>query len=138
MSIEPIEPIEPIESESRGFFFDRFFFDEQGNVESALVLLPLMILVLSILQIGMGVLNREVGSTSVQSVVNKSSLFSPSGRDPLILMGSQGLTEVSAIPLTGGGELYLGKRVDTSPSLTPLLPGGDSFTSSGIAIGENP
>jgi len=32
MSIEPIEP------ESRGFFSDSFLFDDQGNVESALVI----------------------------------------------------------------------------------------------------
>ena len=111
--------------------------DERGSVESALVLLPLMILVLSILQIAMGVLHRDLGDASAQSSVIKSTLYSPLGRSPLTLMSSQGLTHLSAVPLSGGGNIYIGKRVERSPSLTPLLPEGDNFFSTGIAIGEH-
>jgi hypothetical protein len=111
--------------------------DERGSVESALVLLPLMILVLSILQIAMGVLHRDLGDASAQSSVIKSTLYSPLGRSPLTLMSSQGLTQLSAVPLSGGGNIYIGKRVERSPSLTPLLPEGDNFFSTGIAIGEH-
>jgi len=110
--------------------------DERGSVESALVLLPLMILVLSILQIAMGVLHRDLGDGSAQSSVVKSTLYSPLGISPLTLMSGQGLTQLSAVPLSGGGNMYIGKRAERSPSLTPLLPGGDTFLSTGIAIGE--
>ena len=111
--------------------------DERGNVESALVLLPLMILVLSILQIAMGVLNRDLSGSSTQSSVIKSTLYSPMGISPLTLMRDEGLGEISGIPLSGGGAIYVGKRVERSPSLTPLLPRGDTFVSAGIAIGEH-
>lgn len=110
--------------------------DERGTVESALVLLPLMILVLSVLQIALGVLSRGVAGNSTQSAVIKSSLFSPNGASPLVLMRAEGVTRSSEIPLAGGGTLFLGETDNKAPSLTPLLPRGDYFTSVGISVGE--
>ena len=111
--------------------------DERGSIESALVLLPLMILVLSILQIAMGVLHRDVVGNSAQSSVIKSTLYSPVGLSPLTLMSNEGLGQISSIPLSGGGNIYIGKRAQSSPSLTPMLPEGDNFLSTGIAVGEH-
>jgi hypothetical protein len=110
--------------------------DEEGSLESALVLIPLMILVLSALQIALGILNRDVVGGGVQSSINQSALYSPTGLSPLATLQSEGLAQVSALPLAGGGYLYVGERELNSPSLTPLLPGGDKFSFTGIAIGE--
>ena len=115
-----------------------FLKDEGGTVESALVLVPLMILILSILQIALGVLSRNIASNSTQSVITQSGLYSSSGTSPLIAMSSQGIISSILIPLTGGGALYMGEQHHQIPSLTPLLPHGDSFNSFGASIGEGP
>lgn len=110
--------------------------DEGGTVESALVLVPLMILILSILQIALGILSRDIASNKTQSVITQSGLYSPTGTSPLIAMNSQGIIGSTVIPLTGGGALYLGEQRHQIPSLTPFLPNGDSFNSFGASIGE--
>ena len=116
--------------------FKRYLSDERGNVESALVLVPLLVLVLSTLQIGMGVLSRNVASNKTQSEVVQSGLISPDGRSPMAAMSSLGLTSAAGLTLSGGGTLYVGAKRVQLPSLTPLLPQGDSFTSVGVALGE--
>jgi hypothetical protein len=122
------------------FTFDRLkhlvLGNEEGSVESALVLIPLMVLVLSALQIALGVLNRDVAGSNAQSSINKSALYSPTGPSPLTTLQSDGFSQASALALAGGGNLYLAERELNSPSLTPLLPGGDKFTITGLAIGE--
>lgn len=114
----------------------KFFGDESGNVESALVLVPLLILVLSVLQIGIGVLSRNVASNRTQSAVVQSGLFNPDGRSAISLMPTFGINAGTGLTLSGGGTLYIGAQKNTLPSLTPLLPAGDSFTSVGVSLGE--
>ena len=114
----------------------RIVMQESGSIESALVLIPLMILVLSVLQLALGVLNRDIAVNHVQSAVNQSSKFSADNSSPIANMNAFGLSSPSALPLTGGGRLYMGERRSHAPSLTPLLPQGDNFVVSGMAIGE--
>jgi hypothetical protein len=139
----------------------RFLRDESGNVESALVLIPLLILVLSTLQISMGTLSRIVASNVTQSGVTQRSLSSLVGATSYFSSAtstgtsdSNGLSRSSGsspssitslnrvanseIPLSGGGVLYLDKETHRLPSLTPLLPDGDIFTSIGVSVGESP
>jgi len=133
-------------SERKGFL-SRYLRDQSGNVESGLVLIPLLILVLSTLQISMGVLNRNLASHFTQSSVVKSSLSSvdgqaisdPSGStfSPPLTMSGYGVTSDAPRFLSGGGEIYIGRRALRLPSLTPLLPNGDGFTSTGLSLGEN-
>lgn len=114
----------------------KLFKDEDGNVESALVLVPLLILVLSVLQIGMGVLSRNAASNRTQSAVVQSGLFNPDGRSALSMMPTFGINSGTGLTLSGGGTLYIGVQKNLLPSLTPLLPSGDSFTSVGVSLGE--
>jgi hypothetical protein len=43
---------------------------------------------------------------------------------------------LTAIPLPGGGSLLIGERQQRGPSITPLLPAGDTYTTAGVAIQE--
>jgi hypothetical protein len=110
--------------------------DQAGTVESALVLIPLMVLVLSILQITMGVLTRNIANNQTQSAVTQSGLYGEGGNTPQSTMLNHGLTSSSAFTLSGGGKVYVGTDRNILPSLTPLLPGGDVFTSVGVTVGE--
>ena len=107
----------------------KYLFCERGNVESALTLIPLMILFLSVLQVGIGVYSRMSVEQSVQSFVAVSAMgLVPSG--PPISAG------VMSIPLPGGGSLLTGSNQTHIPSITPLLPSGDRIKSTGIAVQE--
>ena len=113
-----------------------FINDEGGTVESALVLIPLLILILSILQISLGVLSRDVVGNKTQSAVVQSGLISFDGQSSPTEISSSGMTSVAGLTLSGGGTLYIGTEKNTLPSLTPILPNGDSFTSIGVSLGE--
>lgn len=111
--------------------------DESGAVESALVLLPLLILVLSVLQIACGVLNRDLAASATQSVVTRSGLYSSVGGTPFARMANDGITAAAGLTLSGGGILYVGERRYHLPGITPLLAQGENFASIGVSLGEN-
>jgi hypothetical protein len=110
------------------------FKGESGNVESALVLIPLMILFLSVAQIGLSVYARTTIGEANQGRVAYAALGVPqlpgitselnSGQPPI------------ALPLPGGGSILVGERATRIPAMTPLLPSGDSFGSTGISVQE--
>jgi len=110
--------------------------DESGSIESALVLVPLLILILSILQIAVGVLNRDLAASATQSVVNRSGLYSPDGGTPFQRMAQDGLTSAAGMQLSGGGTLFVGQRQFHLPGITPLLAQGETFSSTGVSVGE--
>ena len=110
--------------------------DESGSIESALVLVPLLILVLSILQIAVGVLNRDVAASSTQSIVNRSGLYSSDAGTPFQRMAQDGMTSAAGLQLSGGGTLYVGQRQFQLPGITPLLAQGETFSSTGVSVGE--
>jgi hypothetical protein len=107
----------------------KHLFCERGNVESALTLIPLMILFLSVLQVGIGVYSRMTVEQSVQSFVAVSAMG-------LVPDGPKLSTGVLSIPLPGGGSLLTGSNHTLIPSITPLLPSGDQIESTGIAVQE--
>ena len=41
-----------------------------------------------------------------------------------------------ALPLPGGGSVLVGERKEKVAAITPLLPTGDSFSTTGIAVQE--
>ena len=106
-----------------------YFFEETGNVESALTLIPLMILFLSVLQLGIGVYSRMAIEQSVQSFVAVSAMGLVPDSAPIN-------RDVISIPLPGGGSLLSGKNQTRIPSITPLLPSGDQIKSTGVAVQE--
>ena len=107
---------------------------ESGNLESALVLIPIMILFLSVAQIGISAYARTTGGEVNQGVVAYSAMGVPQ----LSPLAADGITAPSliALPLPGGGSILVGQKETHNPSITPLLPGGDSFDSTGIAVQE--
>jgi hypothetical protein len=45
-------------------------------------------------------------------------------------------TNVRTVPLPGGGSITIAERKIHQTAITPLLPGGDNFEATGIAITE--
>lgn len=107
---------------------------ESGNVESALTLIPLMILFLTVTQVCISVYSRTTQNQTTQGAVAYAAMGSSN------LGGILGTPTWSsapiALPLPGGGSILVGERLNHNPAISPFLPGGDSFTSTGIAIQE--
>ncbi len=101
---------------------------EEGNIESALTLIPLMILFLSVLQICISVYSRDTYSQFTQGAV----AFAAMGDGTSETWSSNPI----ALPLPGGGSVLVGQREIENPAITPLLPAGDSFLTTGIAVQE--
>lgn len=135
--------------------FTRKCCDESGSIEPALTLIPLLILVLSTLQISGGVLARTVYSYLSQANLYSHALFSnevPSTINSLgagesrIFAGTVAETNVGSLnssglltsnhAMVGGGIILQAEENFRLPSLTPLLPNGDVFTVHSVAVGE--
>ena len=108
--------------------------NDVGNVESALTLIPLMILFLTVAQVGISVYSRSVSDQSTQGAVAYAAMGSNQG--PNSGVSTPWSSPLIALPLPGGGSVLVGERVNRTPGVTPLLPGGESFTSTGIAVQE--
>jgi len=121
---------------------------EDGSIEPALVLIPLLILILSTLQVASGVLARTTETFRSQASLYSQALFSnendSSSQDPQAVPPGSGAPSGGAIngnselnsvsnpssgitSLPGGGALLTGNEEFMIPSFTPLLPGGDRF-----------
>jgi hypothetical protein len=107
---------------------------DRGNIESALTLIPLMLLFLTVSQVGLSVYSHATNDQSTQGAVAYSAmgLATNPGESNSPIWSKPPI----ALPLPGGGSVLVGEREAHIPSITPLLPGGDSFTSTGIAIQE--
>ena len=107
---------------------------ESGTVESALVLIPTVLLFLSVLQIAASVLGRGVAVNLIQGEVSREALL---GSSQLSQSTDSLSTDLSRIQLPGGGAIIIGSKEITIPRLTPLIISQDKFLTSGIAIDEN-
>ena len=110
------------------------FISETGTVESALVLIPTVLLFLSVLQIAASVLGRGVAVNSLQGEVSREALL---GSNQLSQSTDSLGTNLRRIQLPGGGTIIVGSRETSIPRLTPLIISQDKFLTSGIAIDEN-
>ena len=108
--------------------------NDVGNVESALTLIPLMILFLTVAQVGISVYARSVNDQKTQGAVAYAAM----GSNQVLNFGADSpwSSPLIALPLPGGGSVLVGERANRTPGVTPLLPGGESFTSTGIAVQE--
>jgi hypothetical protein len=123
--------------------------NETGTVESALTIIPLMLLFLTILQISVSVMGRTSALSGLQDEITRHSLYGSANSSNLArdsaLPGSDGgtstysssTTSIQSLPLTGGGALILGTRQAQIPILTPLLFGRDAFNTSALTVDEN-
>ena len=132
----------------RGFKIDfGVMASERGNVESALTLIPLMILFLAVTQVCLSVYTRDSFGEITQGAVAYTAMGSAQlAGGSAQLAGSQGgqgelagqewSSAPIALPLPGGGSVLVGQRQIHNPALTPFLPGGDVFTTTGVAVQE--
>ena len=119
---------------------------DRGNIESALTLIPLLLLFLAVSQVGISVYSRNTNNQRTQGDVAYAAMGSAamgsaavgSAESPLNLRGngSPWSTPPVALPLPGGGSVLVGVRKIQNPTLTPFLPGGESFLSTGVAVQE--
>ena len=115
----------------------RFFASPQsqaGTVESALVLIPTILLFLSVLQIAASVLGRGIAVNEIQGNVSREALL---GSNSLISSDQFPGLEIERLSLPGGGEIIVGSKKVAVAKLTPLLILQDQFLVKGIAIDEN-
>jgi hypothetical protein len=117
----------------RGNFFT-LFKSQSGTVESALVLIPTILLFLSVLQIAASVLGRGVAVNELQGEVSREALL---GSSSLNSTNQQPGEEIIRHALPGGGAIVIGSQKVLIPKLTPLLIFQDQFQVKGIAIDEN-
>ena len=111
--------------------FKLFLKREEGSVETGLTLIPVMVLFLSVLQLPISALARVAYSANLQSDTYLQSFVSTS-------QGSSreaGYSETLSLP--GGGQALVRTEKYQLLPITPLLIGGDHFTSVGISIDEN-
>jgi hypothetical protein len=111
-----------------------FLYGENGTVESALVLIPTVLLFLSVLQIAASVLGRGVAVNNLQGDISREALL---GSTALGESSDLAGTLINRLPLPGGGSIIIGKRKSVLPKISPLVLANDSFNSTGIAIDEN-
>jgi hypothetical protein len=94
-------------------------------VESVMVIIPLMIAFLSVLQLSTGVMARTVSSNVVQGAVASDAISS-----------SPSSISTKRFDLPGGGTFTIGSEQIHRPAVSPLLPGGDNYEATGMAITE--
>ena len=122
-----------IVAKKRGKFF-ALLQSQVGTVESALVLIPTILLFLSVLQIAASVLGRGVAVNELQGEVSREALL---GSNSLISTNQYSGLEPERISIPGGGEIIVGSKKVSVVKLTPLLIFQDQFLVKGIAINEN-
>jgi hypothetical protein len=117
--------------------FGEFFkplFSQSGTVESALVMIPTILLFLSVLQIAASVLGRGIAVNELQGEVSREALL---GSNSVTSTNQYPGLEISKHVLPGGGEIIVGSKKASVAKLTPLLVFQDEFLVKGIAIDEN-
>ena len=94
--------------------------------ESTFIIIPLLITFLSVLQVGVGAMNRTIAENTIQGAVARSAMGESIDE----------AVKISKYELPGGGNLVVGTRSRSGISITPLLPMGDNFSVAGYAIEE--
>jgi hypothetical protein len=112
--------------------------DQRGNVESALVLIPLLILFLTILQVAASSLNRKEVSVALNGEATNFNINSDLAASPLNVVGPRPnypfSDSTNTINLPTGSQLVITKRSSNFPIISPLLFGGDRFTEYGLSV----
>ncbi len=112
---------------------------DRGNLESALTLIPLMILFLTVAQVGISVYAKNIIGQTTQGAIAYEAMGanSPTLNLSIGALGNSlsGAPPI-ALPLPGGGSILVGQREVHTPAVTPLLPKGETFISTGVAVQE--
>lgn len=103
--------------------------------ESVMVMIPLLITFLSVLQISTGVMARTVSSNVVQGDVASAAISQGAFGAGSATSSTPSLT-TNQYQLPGGGTFTIGTESIHKPAVSPLLPGGDNYEATGLAITE--
>ena len=98
-----------------------------------MVMIPLLITFLSVLQVSTGVMARAVSTNRVQGAIATAAI---TGSVDATSAGSSDVVTPTLIDLPGGGSIVVGSRRIHQLAVSPLLPGGDNYEATGIAILE--
>jgi hypothetical protein len=107
---------------------------EVGTVESALVLIPTVLLFLSVLQIAAAVLGRGIAINELQGEISREGLI---GSSTLAPSSNSINPEMNRVSLPGGGTIIVGSKIFSITKFTHLILLQDKFVVRGIAIDEN-
>ena len=118
--------------------------EERGNVESAMVMIPLILTFLAVLQISSFALSRGVLSNIVAGDVSRDSLLANSTSNlsnlsHLSSLSNKNTSEARTkrIILPGGGSLLI-RSIEGNPwNFAPTSLTGTKFTLTGISVDEN-
>lgn len=102
-------------------------------MESALVLIPTVLLFLSVLQIAASVLGRGIAINQLQGEISRDGLL---GSNAHVSTNDLVGTNINRVSLPGGGAILVGSKIFSITKLTPLIISQDKFLVSGIAIDE--
>ena len=110
----------------------KFLAEDLGSVESALVLIPTLLLFLGVLQISISVFAQTVVENRIQGETSKLAIASNySG-----FASSKSGEEIIRQPLPGGGFVITHKYQTTIPSLSPFFILHPKVSAFGIAVAE--
>lgn len=113
----------------------RFWSSDQGSVESALVLIPTLLLFLGVLQICISVFaqtiveNRVQGSTAMLAIHSAHSDFLES-------TNNNSGEEIIRQPLPGGGFVITNRYQTRIPSVSPFFILHPQVSGTGVAVAE--
>ena len=107
---------------------------QSGTVESALVLIPTILLFLSVLQIAASVIGRGVAVNELQGEISRQALL---GADSVYSTNQYSGFDLGRQVLPGGGEIIVGSKKVSVAKLTPVLLFQDQFLVKSIAIDES-
>lgn len=110
--------------------------DEDGNVESVLVIIPLLILFLGVLQIGSATLIHGDSLNRLQGEVSRAALFQNRSSNSTNAEAFTALT-MKILKLPGGGRLLVGIRQRDLIPISPIAVGHTRFRITAIAFDEN-
>jgi hypothetical protein len=122
----------------------RDFRNEDGNVESVIVVIPLLFLFLGVLQIAAAALSHGIASNFLQGEISRSALYvarSPS-QSLSAVVNPQDQSENQNvnrrfIELPGGGRIIIGTTFGEQIPIMAFALGHIRFQSKSIVIDEN-
>jgi hypothetical protein len=110
-------------------------FEVDGNVESAMVMIPLILTFLAVLQISSYAISHGVLSNAVSGEISQASMLTSHNPDAFNPIGFD--RQIRRIALPGGGAILIKSVEGNSSYFAPILIGRSKFTSTGISIDEN-
>jgi hypothetical protein len=109
--------------------------EERGNVESAMVMIPLILTFLAVLQISSIAISHGVLSNTVVGEISRVSMFNSDNTN--VFNRSDIERQIRRIALPGGGSILIKSALGNPSYFAPILMERSKFIATGISIDEN-